>query len=82
MAALIKLLMIAVVVVGALYLLRGRRSDRGSADSQASRDARPADAAAMVACAHCGVHLPSDDAVTDREGRRFCSDAHRLAGPR
>ena len=36
----------------------------------------------MVACAHCGVHLPRPDAMFDADGRVFCSDAHRLAGPR
>ncbi len=36
---------------------------------------------AMVECAHCGLHLPSTDAVL--EGRHvYCSDAHRLLGPR
>jgi uncharacterized protein len=36
----------------------------------------------MLACAHCGVHLPSADALRDAAGRAYCSDAHRLAGPR
>lgn len=34
----------------------------------------------VVSCAHCGVHLPRDDAVMDG-GRAYCSQAHRLAGP-
>jgi uncharacterized protein len=37
---------------------------------------------AMLACAHCGVHLPTAEAVKDADGRPFCSEAHRLAGPR
>ncbi|HEX6018811.1 MAG TPA: PP0621 family protein [Burkholderiaceae bacterium] len=36
---------------------------------------------AFVRCAHCGVHLPRNDAVIDR-GFAYCSQAHRLAGPR
>jgi uncharacterized protein len=36
----------------------------------------------MVACAHCGVHLPDKDAPHDAEGRPYCSDAHRVAGQR
>jgi uncharacterized protein len=32
----------------------------------------------MVACAHCGVHLPQSEGVTDGE-RIFCCEAHRLA---
>ena len=35
----------------------------------------------MVACAHCGLHLPRSDAVLDAQGRGFCGAAHRLAGP-
>jgi uncharacterized protein len=38
--------------------------------------------AAMHACAHCGVHLPHADMQADNSGRLFCSEAHRLAGPR
>ncbi len=36
----------------------------------------------MLACAHCGVHLPQADARLDAAGRPYCSDAHRLLGPR
>ena len=35
----------------------------------------------MVACAHCGVHLPQHEACADAAGLPYCSDAHRLAGP-
>jgi uncharacterized protein len=30
----------------------------------------------MVACAHCGVHLPREDALAAR-GLHYCSAAHR-----
>lgn len=36
---------------------------------------------AMVACAHCGVHLPRAEAVADGAGRLYCGDEHRLQGP-
>lgn len=36
----------------------------------------------MLACAHCGVHLPQTDAVLDPAGRAYCSAAHLQAGPR
>jgi uncharacterized protein len=32
----------------------------------------------MVTCAHCGVHLPHDEAVTGTRGQ-YCSTAHRNA---
>lgn len=36
----------------------------------------------IVACAHCGLNLPQTDALQDVAGRPFCSEAHRVAGPR
>lgn len=32
----------------------------------------------MVTCAHCGVHLPRDEAVTGTRGQ-YCGTAHRSA---
>ncbi len=35
----------------------------------------------MVRCAHCGVHVPKNQAVGDSRQGYFCSQQHRLAGP-
>lgn len=35
----------------------------------------------MVACAHCGVHVPESEGVTSG-GRFFCSEEHRRLGAR
>ena len=69
------LLVLIVVVVGLWLLLRPRRTEgrRGPRRDGATR---------MVQCAHCGVHLPEHDALADGRGELYCSDAHRLAGPR
>jgi uncharacterized protein len=32
--------------------------------------------AKMVACAHCGVHLPESEAIRDGD-KYFCSEEHR-----
>lgn len=32
----------------------------------------------MVTCAHCGIHLPHDEAVTGMRGQ-YCCAAHRTA---
>lgn len=53
--------------------LRGKQ--RGAADVAATG------AQNMVACAHCGVHLPLNEAVKDGE-LHFCGEPHRLLGPR
>jgi uncharacterized protein len=44
-------------------------------------DQKPREPEAFARCAHCGVHLPINDALVDR-GVAYCSEAHRLAGPR
>lgn len=35
----------------------------------------------MLRCAHCGLHVPADEAIRDGE-LAYCCDAHRQAGPR
>lgn len=75
-----KFVIFVVAIVLLLWLVFGRRRVR--------RDAPPppphppaSGAEGMVACAHCGVHLPRSEAVVDGV-RPYCSDAHRIAGPR
>ena len=74
----LKLVLLVVVVgVAVLWLLKGRRPGPPS-----SGEARPGrEPAAMVACAHCGVHLPRAEAIFDTARRPYCGEAHRLAGP-
>jgi uncharacterized protein len=75
----VKFLVVLLVVGVGLWLLFGRAARRGSVGK--GRPPRPAvDAEAMVACAHCGVHLPRGDAVADGS-LMYCSEAHRIAGP-
>lgn len=78
-----------VLVLGAVLLLvwllvgrsGGRAKDRRSSkptDGTTRSAARPE---GMVACAHCGVHLPASAAL-QHQGRSFCNAAHRDSGPR
>lgn len=92
----IKYLILLVVVGLAIWWLRRGRAagdsarppSRKASDKAAHRDAgsadqgRPAQATPMLACQHCGVHLPQAEAVLDTAGRPYCGEAHRLAGPR
>ena len=78
------LLVLLVVIVGAWLLIGRRRGDRSPPAGPAAK-AGKADKnkpQEMLACAHCGVHLPRDDALLDNAGRPFCGEAHRIAGPR
>jgi uncharacterized protein len=69
------LFLIAVFVL--LWLLRGALNRRGGAAASARRPP-PSAPQEMIACAHCGVHLPRDEALPGRGGV-FCGDAHRTA---
>jgi uncharacterized protein len=74
-----KYIVLLLIVGVVLWLMfgRGRRE-------RVQRDERRASSGpqAMLACAHCGVHLPAGDAQFDAEQRAYCSEAHRIAGPR
>lgn len=74
MKYLIVLLVVAAVV---WLLLRSRKPARPAARGSAT-DSGPQ---AMLQCSHCGVHLPRAEALVDERGA-FCTEAHRLAGPR
>ncbi len=74
-----KYVLIALVVVLVWWLLLRARPSRGSGpDARGRAESRPDAPEAMVACAHCGVHLPRGDALPGRGGV-FCSEAHRAA---
>jgi uncharacterized protein len=67
------LLLVVGVVWWALSSRRGGlRGPTGAASANKKEN--------MVACAHCGVHLPLSEAVADGT-HVYCNDAHRLAGP-
>lgn len=76
------LLLIAVVAGLALWLLKGRKRVEPPRGRGAAAAGREPGATAMVACAHCGVHLPRPDASYDAEGQPYCGEPHRMAGPR
>jgi uncharacterized protein len=79
------LLLLVVVIVGVVLATRSRRADRVDRQVPPPSPSQPPKVqapAAMMACAHCGVHVLQADMQADATGRLFCSDAHRLAGPR
>jgi uncharacterized protein len=79
-----KLILLLVVAVVAVWFFSSRRRVRppDSAAPKPPAEARPPGVAAMVACAHCGLHLPQPETLPDGVGRAYCSEAHRQAGPR
>ena len=78
----IKWLLTLGIVVLALMLWFGKGRGGGAARGRdASGSPRRPNAQPMVACAHCGLHLPAADAVEGEGGRRYCSVEHRRQGP-
>ena len=75
-----KYLLLLLVVGVVLFIMFGRSRKAPEEGHPVTR--RPKEASPMLACAHCGVHLPRDEAVLDAAGRPYCGDAHRIAGPR
>lgn len=80
-----KYLLLLLVLGLVLWKLVGRSRVSPPADGRrappAPRGAPTPAPEAMVACAHCGLHLPAVDAVLDGS-RIYCSPAHRALGPR
>jgi uncharacterized protein len=75
-----KYLLLIVVVAVVLWLLMRTRRTGGAGDAERPGRAKPP-ALEMIACAHCGMHLPRDEALVDAGSRRYCSEAHRVLGP-
>lgn len=75
-----KFVILIALALAVFWWLRSRL--RGPGSPAARGPAEPPRAQAMLACAHCGVHVPQADVVADADGRAYCSEAHRLAGPR
>lgn len=75
-----KYLLVALVVIVAIGVWRNNR--RKDAVPPATRKRRLRQPEDMVTCAHCGVHLPSSDAITRADRTHYCSTEHRHLGPR
>ena len=73
-----KYLILIGVVVGLIWWIKFSRPAKPSAPA-AGADNGPQP---MVRCAHCGLHLPQNEAI-DSANAVYCSQAHRdLAEPR
>ena len=76
-----KFIVLLVVVFLIVWLVRGSRPGRVAPPPSADvpPPANPAGTPdTIVACAHCGLHLPKADALPGRGGV-FCGEAHRTA---
>jgi uncharacterized protein len=73
----IRLIMWIALIMAAIWLFK--RLKRGPAPRP---KAQPPEiqAAPMVRCAQCGVHIPQDRALSSGQ-QWYCSEPHRLQGP-
>jgi uncharacterized protein len=70
-----KYLFLLLVVLVVIWALKRGRAANTSTPPQAAQAAKPSE---MVICAHCGIHLPHEEAVTGQKGL-YCSTEHRAA---
>lgn len=74
-----KYLLLLLLVFGVLWVARGWRPR--AVRNAAARQAEAPSAVGheeLPACAHCGMYLPSSEALVGPDGV-FCSEAHRQA---
>ena len=91
-----KLLFWIVIILVALVVARllAQKAARGAPPTPSSRHQHPpgtrpgakgngngTGTELMVRCAHCGIQLPTDEAVR-RKGYNYCGLAHSLRGPK
>lgn len=72
----LRLILLALAVLVLVWLVR-----RALGPRRAGPDAPPGAPGELVACAHCGVHLPAGEARR-AAGAPYCSDEHARLGPR
>jgi len=80
----VKLVVVLLALLLLVWLVLGslRRRAKGSRrEGVAATNARAAaQAEGMIACAQCGVHVPTSLAL-HAHGQAYCSAAHRDSGP-
>ncbi|MBC3272135.1 MULTISPECIES: PP0621 family protein [Pseudomonas] len=74
----LRLLFWIALIFAAIWLWRKFKAPASASPS--GRASREQDAAPMVRCAHCGVHLPRDRALGNQP-QWYCSQAHLEQGP-
>ncbi|NJD26379.1 MAG: hypothetical protein FIB06_13355 [Betaproteobacteria bacterium] len=75
--------LILLAVVAVIWWVWSKRARGPRAASHAPT--REKEVERIVACAHCGVHIPESESIGDDSGVRYCCAAHRDArggGPR
>jgi uncharacterized protein len=64
-----KYLVLLLIVLGGIWWIRQQRKPDQTFNKKSGTQV-------MVPCAHCGTHVPEDDAIRGARGL-YCSAAHR-----
>ncbi len=64
-----KYLVLLLMVVGGIWWIRQQRQSSQTPQKKTSPQV-------VVACAHCGTHVPENEAIRGTQGV-YCSEAHR-----
>ncbi len=70
-----KYLIWLLVILLAIWAVKRNRKANQTPAPKAPPPTAPSD---MVTCAHCGIHLPQEEAVSGKNGL-YCSAEHRTA---
>lgn len=70
------LILFILLVILATKAMRGKPGPPQGDDSRSRPGDDDADDKLMLTCAHCGMHIPRDEALPGKGGV-FCSAAHR-----
>ena len=75
-----RLILLVLAIAVLVWLLRRalRERPQGRAEGGGRPPGKPGD---LVACAHCGVHLPRQEAHI-AAGGHYCGEEHARLGPR
>jgi uncharacterized protein len=74
-----KFLLVMAVVLVAFWIWRNNRLGDREASRPPTPPRAPQSPAIMVACAHCGMHLPDVETVQGRSGVYCCQEHRRLS---
>lgn len=64
----------------AMFLLLKRFQGKGADHDDKAGSSNSSEPERMVACAHCGVHIPESESLASL-GNHYCSEEHRRLGP-
>jgi len=71
--------LIRLVIIGLIVWLLYRMFLRlFSAPASAEQKPRKLSSHDMIKCAHCGIHIPANEAL-EQDGKHYCSPEHRDA---